>query len=194
MTLITSCNDENDIEKNTEKPDNEINMSDSNQIKLRQNNDKEEALIASFETKIIDKSDNRIHNLKLASSMIDGYILNPGEVFSFNETVGEADEEKGFKKAIVLHKKEKILDDGGGVCQVSSTLFNAAEQAGLEIIERHSHSKFVGYIPQGKDAAIAYGVFDLQFKNIYAYSIKIKVVANEETMSVSIIKGEMPSL
>ena len=184
-----SCSDEdNNSENINEKRKEEYNILEQNRNSADKITLNTESDIAIFETKIIDKSENRIHNLKLASSMIDGYVLKPGEAFSFNEVVGEANEERGFKKAIVLHKEDKVLDDGGGICQVSSTLYNAARQAGLEIIERHSHSKDVGYIPQGQDAAIAYDTFDLKFKNTYTYHIMIKIIVNEEVITVSIKK------
>lgn len=187
MFFNLSCSDEDNNSENINKErKEEYNILKLNRPSPEKSIENAETVIAVFETKIIDKSENRLHNLKLASSMIDGYVLKPGETFSFNEIVGEANEERGFKKAIVLHKKYKVMDDGGGICQVSSTLYNAVKQAGLQIIERHSHTKDVGYIPQGQDAAIAYDAFDLKFKNTYTYPIMIKVIVNEEVISVSI--------
>lgn len=145
--------------------------------------------LSSFKTVILDQSEGRMHNLQLASSKINNYTLQPGEVFSFNNVVGPAEEENGFQKATVLQQKQPVLGEGGGVCQVSSTLFNAAQQAGLEIVERHSHSRNVGYIPQGQDAAIAYGAEDLKFKNNKGYAIKINAWVEGGYMRVTISKA-----
>ena len=147
--------------------------------------------LGSHKTDILDMSEGRVHNLKLASEKISKSIVQPGEVFSFNQVVGKAEAEKGFKDATVIKKNKRVIDEGGGVCQVSSTLFNAAEQAGMKIVERHSHSRDVGYIPQGRDAAIAYGGEDLKFKNVKSFPISIdaKIDEGNKEVVVSIYKA-----
>jgi vancomycin resistance protein YoaR len=147
-------------------------------------------VISSFKTTILDRSRTRVHNINLASQKISGYVIQPGETFSFNSVVGERLPERGFKKAIVIIKNKRAYEEGGGICQVSSTLYNAAELAGLEIIERHSHSKDIHYLPLGKDAAVAYGSLDLKFKNTKSYPIKIKAYVEGNKMVVSILRAE----
>lgn len=108
---------------------------------------------------------NRTENVRLASEKIKGTVLGPGEVFSFNEVVGPRSKEAGFLTAIVISNGKFVLGLGGGICQVSSTLYNSVLAANLEIIERHPHSLPVTYVPRGKDATIAYGSLDFKFKN-----------------------------
>ena len=108
----------------------------------------------------------RVKNIELAASRVSGVLVAPGEVFSFNEAIGEISRETGYSTAYVISKGRTVLGDGGGVCQVSTTLFRAAIAAGLPIIERRSHSFPVKYYnPQGFDATIYPGVADLKFTN-----------------------------
>ena len=116
-------------------------------------------------TNASSSSKNRLANIKLALEYIDGTCLKPGETFSFNETVGERTKARGFKVATAYSSGTVIEEVGGGICQVSTTLFNAAVKADLEIIERHNHSLTVGYVDRGKDAAVNWGSQDLRFKN-----------------------------
>ncbi len=176
LFMITACK-KNEIEKEA-KPQKPI-VKKSEMIT--------EYELSSFTTTIIDKSEGRVHNLKLAQQKLDGTIIETGEDFSFNETIGKADEANGYKKAVVIKEEELEMDDGGGICQISSTLYNAAELAGMEIIERHSHTRDVGYIPKGRDAAIAYGKWDLRFKNTQPYPIKIETSITDEQVVITII-------
>jgi vancomycin resistance protein YoaR len=118
-----------------------------------------------FTTEYDAAQKNRTLNLQIATDTINGIILAPGEVFSFNEIIGKTTRDKGYKPAKIFVKGKEKQGLGGGICQLSSTLYNAAEYAGLEIIERHAHSKPVHYVEKGRDAATAYGSVDLKFKN-----------------------------
>ncbi|MBR6728724.1 MAG: VanW family protein, partial [Clostridia bacterium] len=93
-------------------------------------------LLAQSETKLLNRENDRVHNILLAAESLDGYELAPGEVFSFNDVVGDRTEEKGYRDAPVYIKGKEAEDCGGGVCQVSTTLYQAADAAGLSIIER----------------------------------------------------------
>ena len=112
---------------------------------------------------------NRIYNISLASSRFKGVLLAPGEIFSFNEVLGDVSLFTGYKQAYIIKDGKTILGDGGGVCQVSTTLFRAALNAGLPIIERRAHSYRVGYYeqdsPPGLDATVYAPTTDLKFKN-----------------------------
>ena len=121
---------------------------------------------------------NRNYNLKKACKAINGTIIKPGEVFNWFKVVGPASGSRGYKKAMVFRGKTKrALDYGGGVCQVSSTLYQAALQANLKILERHEHSQPVSYAKKGKDATVTYGVNNLKFKNTKNYKIKLVTYA-----------------
>ena len=115
----------------------------------------------------------RTTNIKVACKYIDGTILKPGEIFSFNEIVGRRTPERGFKIATVYSGQETLEGYGGGVCQVSTTIFNAVLYANLQIVERCQHSMTVHYVPYGRDAAISWGSADFKFKNTTNSPIKI---------------------
>ena len=142
--------------------------------------------LSEFSTEFNPKDKNRANNLHLAASAINGAVVPPGEVFSYNETVGPTGEKYGYKKATIFIKGKKSKGYGGGVCQVSSTLFNAADLAGLEIVERHDHSRDVDYVPDGRDAATSYGGVDMKFKNTLAFPIKLSVTIMEGKITAEI--------
>ncbi|HZJ84948.1 MAG TPA: VanW family protein [Syntrophomonadaceae bacterium] len=121
----------------------------------------------------IEGSKERYSNILLASKSINNTLLWPTEYFSFNEIVGPRTAKRGYKPAPVILSGEIELDYGGGVCQVSSTLYNAAQLSNMEIIERHGHSKPVEYVPIGHDATVSYGELDLIFKNVSASPVII---------------------
>ncbi len=143
-------------------------------------------LIGSAQTKILDWADNRIHNIRLAIGKINGYMLEPGQGFSFNQVVGPRTAERGYKTATVLMHQEKVQDYGGGVCQVSSTLFQAVRAAGLTVTERHSHQKDVGYAHPGDDAAVDYGNKDMSFVNNTGKTIKIEMSVGNGVVSAAV--------
>ncbi len=116
---------------------------------------------------------NRVHNVGLAAAYIRGTILAPGEVFSYNRTVGPRTGSRGFREAPVLIDNELVPGDGGGVCQVSSTLFNVALLSDMQILVRTNHMRPVAYLPIGRDATVTYGGLDLQFKNTSGHYMMI---------------------
>ena len=122
-------------------------------------------LIAYAVTNASSSSSNRLSNIKLALSLINGTCLEPGQTFSFNETVGKRTEARGFKVATAYSSGEVTEQVGGGICQVSTTLFNAVVKSDLKIDERHAHSLTVHYVDLGKDAAVDWGNKDLKFTN-----------------------------
>ena len=116
-------------------------------------------------TNASSSSSNRLSNIRLALSMIDGTCLEPGESFSFNAVVGQRTTDRGFKTATAYSGGKVTEEVGGGICQVSTTLFNAVVKADLKVDERHSHSLTVSYVDLGKDAAVDWGNKDLRFTN-----------------------------
>ena len=121
---------------------------------------------------------NRIHNISLAASRMDGTIISPGETFSFNDALGDVSKFTGYKEAYIIKEGKTILGDGGGVCQVSTTLFRAVLRAGLPIVERHPHAYRVSYYeqdsPPGLDATVYAPSYDLKVKNDTPASILIE--------------------
>lgn len=133
------------------------------------------------------KSEGRANNIKVASQSINGAVIEPGETFSYNETVGPTTKKNGYKLGKIFVRGKKSEGYGGGVCQVSSTLYNAAEKAGMEIVERHHHSLPVNYVEKGKDAATSYGVIDFKFANTKEYPVMIQSNVNENQLVVEIV-------
>ena len=117
---------------------------------------------------------NRNTNLKLACQALNGKIIRPGEVLSYNETLGERTAEKGYKAAGAYEGNKTVQTIGGGICQVSSTLYYACLKADLEIVQRTAHGFTVSYVPYGMDATVSWGTLDYKFKNNTAYPIRIE--------------------
>lgn len=126
-------------------------------------------------------------NISLAVQSINNLLLFPGDIFSFNDAVGPRTAVRGYMPAPVIISGHKENDFGGGVCQVSSTIFNAAERAGMEIIERHPHTRPVRYVPQGRDAAVDYGFLDLKFKNVLNTPVIVKAGCGHGKIWVEIL-------
>ena len=136
-------------------------------------------LISSYTTKYDASNINRSGNLKIAADKINGTVLMPGEEFSYNEVVGKRTIEEGYKNAKMYENGQVVDGLAGGICQISSTLYNAVLLANLEITERRNHSYTSSYVPAGRDATVVYGRQDFKFKNSRTYPIKIEAnVAN----------------
>ena len=130
-------------------------------------------LLSTFSTRYVTSNKNRTTNLRLAANKINGTVIIPGETFSFNKIVGKRTIEAGYKDA-AIYQDGKVVDGlAGGICQISSTLFNAVVYANLEITERRNHQFVPSYVTAGRDATVVYGAQDFKFKNTRNYPIKI---------------------
>lgn len=133
---------------------------------------------------------NRIYNINLAASRINGVLIPPGEIFSFNDKVGDISSASGYKQAYVIKEGRTVLDDGGGVCQDSTTLFRAVLNAGLPVIKRTAHAYRVGYyeqgFPPGLDATVFAPSVDFQFKNDTTHHILIQAYTVGNTLYVDL--------
>lgn len=160
------------------------------QAPITQSATAEDTVIGSYTSEILDTDKNRVNNIVLAVGEINGKVVAPGKVFSFNRTVGRRTAEDGYKKARIILRGKKSWGRGGGVCQVSSTLYNAVLAGGLKIVERHHHSRRISYVPEGKDATVVYGVKDFKFKNNRPYPVKItgKVEDGKVTIEITEIR------
>lgn len=144
-------------------------------------------LIGSYAT-AYNPNISRAVNIALASSRINGLVIQPGESFSFNQAILPRTTANGYVKANVIVNKKYVLGIGGGICQVSSTLYAAMLTAGLPATERHPHSLDVGYIPVGMDATISGNALDLRFTNIFDKPIQIQAAADQGTLTISLYK------
>ena len=149
------------------------------------------ALIAKFATYYGDSSENRKHNIALAASAIDGVLLPPEEEFSFNDTVGARTEERGYKAAFVINDGAFVEGVGGGVCQVSGTLYNCALLADLAVTCVHPHSLPVSYVAPSFDAMVS-SWSDLRFVNTLSAPVTLKMTADGQYLRAEIygVKGE----
>jgi vancomycin resistance protein YoaR len=143
-------------------------------------------VLGKFATSYATSSKNRSDNVELAASRINGIILMPDEEFSYNKTVGNRTAANGFKEAPVFENGETVQGMGGGVCQVSSTLYSAVLYADLQVLERQSHSLTVSYVPKGQDATVAYGSIDFRFKNNTKGPIKLSAKTGGKSLEISI--------
>ncbi|RBW69797.1 VanW family protein [Bacillus taeanensis] len=150
-----------------------------------------EERIGQYVTYFNTRNKNRSHNISLAAKAIDNYVVFPGEVFSFNEVVGKRTKENGYLRAPVIVKGELSQGIGGGICQVSSTLFNAVDSAGAEIVERYSHSRSVPYVPPGRDATVSWYGPDFRFQNKYNQPILIRAKAFEGKVFINIYSSDV---
>lgn len=130
-------------------------------------------LLATFSTNYQASNTNRTTNLKLAASKINGTVLLPGEEFSYNATVGERTVAAGFKEAAIFNAGKVENGLGGGICQISTTLYDAVVMANLDITERRNHQFVTSYVGAGKDATVVWGSQDFKFKNTRDYPIRI---------------------
>lgn len=143
---------------------------------------KKPVLMAEFSTTYPNSPPDRNYNLALAASKISGTVVPPGGLFSFNQTLGPAERAQGFRKAGVFVGNRIVQGYGGGVCQVSSTLYNAVVRAGLKVVQRRPHPMTVPYLPPGHDATIAYPYFDLKFRNTTSEPVRIGGEGQGETV------------
>lgn len=152
----------------------------------------DESVIGSYKTTFNPSVAGRSANIALSAGDINQVILGPGDRFYFNLITGERTPERGYQKAMEIVDKEFVEGYGGGICQTSSTLYNAVAAAGLEILELHNHSRSIGYVPAGKDATVAYGFKDFKFMNSKDYPIMIKtnVDLNSGSIEVQILAAK----
>ena len=152
------------------------------------NYDEDTSTLSTFSTKVYTKTADRLKNLSIVCDRISGTVVAPGEEFSYNDTCGPYNKENGFGKATIFVNGEDVQEYGGGVCQLSSTLYNAVKDIGVDITERHNHSKEVYYVPKNQDATVSYGSLDFKFKNLNTYPIRIEANSDENKVTVSIYK------
>jgi len=143
--------------------------------------------LGQFSTSYASSNANRATNVELAAKRINGVILNPNEEFSYNKVVGNRTSANGFKEAPVFANGETVQGMGGGVCQVSSTLYSAVLYADLQVTQRRNHSMTVSYVPKGQDATVSYGTIDFRFKNNTNSPVMISATTAGKKVTISIL-------
>ena len=143
-------------------------------------------ILASFSTTLTGSVPGRTHNIRLVCRELDGVVMAPGDVLSFNRRVGPRTAERGYCDAPVILRESRQLQLGGGICQAASTLFVAALVSGLSVVKRHRHSNPVDYIPLGQDATISWGVKDLQLRNDLDQPVRVHLEVLGATLTARI--------
>ena len=150
-------------------------------------------MLSTFSTRYDASNIPRTTNLKLAMQKLNGVVVSPGETFSYNKTLGKRTAEAGYKEAGGFAGGRVVQTLAGGICQISSTLYDAVLYANLDIVERHNHMFLAGYVGAGKDATVVYGTYDFKFKNTRKYPVMIKTSIGNGIAQISIygIKEEV---
>jgi vancomycin resistance protein YoaR len=142
--------------------------------------------LVSYTTQMGESSSNRIHNVHLMADYIDGTIVKPGEVFSFNDVVGPRTSERGFLEGQMIIGSLVLPSIGGGVCQTATTLFNDAFELGLPIVARVNHNLYLAHYPLGRDATVSWGGPDFKFKNDLKHGLLIKASYTDATLTFTV--------
>lgn len=144
-------------------------------------------VIGAYATSLDGRALNQRHNAVMALKRLDGAVILPGAVFSFNQRVGSFNRDGGYRRAPVSYNGQLIDSWGGGVCQASTTTYNAALLGGLQIVERHPHQFSPSYVPPGRDAAVAFGDIDLKLRNPYPFPISIRAGVQGTHLQVQLL-------
>jgi len=193
LLTLSACGQNNNIENqnyNAARSSSSINNVTQEQSTPPTEEEKQaptETTLCEFSTPIKSKSSNRLNNIQITCQTLNGKTVNNGEEFSFCQTVGQVSSSKGYKLADVIINKQIKQALGGGMCQVSTTLYNAVLAApSLQVTERHQHDKPVNYIEAGMDATVSYGSKDFKFVNNSGKTIKIYANADNGVVYVKI--------
>jgi len=173
---------------NTNQVSKQENNPATNEVTINEENIEED--IAEFITRLPNDTEARDDNIKLACKTLNDTVVKKGETFSLWEVLGCPTKEKGYEKAKTFTSDGKVTKSyGGGICQLSTTIYNAALKVKeLKVTERHEHSREVPYIEDGKDAAVSYGSADLKFKNTLDYDIKIEAEVENREVKIKLIR------
>ena len=142
--------------------------------------------LSKFSTSFSSSNYSRSTNISLAAQKLNGVVIMPGETFSYNQTVGQRTKAAGFKEAPAYLNGQVVQEVGGGICQVSSTLYNAVLYSNLEIVERYNHGFKPSYVKPGLDATVSWGGPDFKFKNNRNYPIRIKTDTSGKVLKIYI--------
>ena len=152
------------------------------------------SLLGSYSTQILTTDENRYNNIKIVADKLNGFVLQPGSGFSFNDELGPYGKDDGFLEAkILLSNGEESTGYGGGVCQLSTTLYNAIKDLeDIEITEHHNHSTPVAYAPKNQDATVSLqSGLDFKFINNYDYPIRFETMHNPNKLTVEVHRSDV---
>jgi hypothetical protein len=148
----------------------------------------QETFITGYFTRLLKSPAGRTTNITLSCGKINGKVLQPGEIFSFNQTVGPRTANAGYQSAAIFAGRKVVSGIGGGICQTATTLYNLALEANLQVVERHPHSLKVAYTAAGRDATVSWGSADLRFINTMDYPVKILCRVENDLVIVALVR------
>ncbi len=150
-------------------------------------------VLAAYSTSLEGRTPEQLANIRRAARCVNGSRVLPGQEFSLSRTLGPTTPDRGWQRAAAFVGGEVEAAVAGGICQVSSTLYNAALLAGMTVTERHAHSRPVASVPPGRDATVAWGIADLRFRNGRPGPVTVSALAEGHRLTVSISgPGEKP--
>ncbi len=152
-----------------------------------------ETVVGGYATSLRGRTEGQRHNAGLALARLVGARIAPGATFSFNRRVGSFSRDRGFRKAPVSYNGQLLDDWGGGVCQTSTTLYNAALLAGMHVVERNHHRFAPSYVPPGRDAAVAFSGVDLRFQNPYPFPVRVVGSIEGDRLRISLLGPKIPA-
>lgn len=188
--ILTGCNENQNNIHETQNDDFSSSHIQNNEPSNSTNKSSTTStLISTFSTIIKDDSAGRLTNISITCNTLNGTIIEKGDIFSFNNVVGEPTTERGYQEASIIIDHHTARGIGGGNCQVCSTLYNAVlNVSSLSVVERHEHGKDVGYVPEGKDATISYGSLDFKFRNDTGHSIRIDAISDNKNITINLVQ------
>lgn len=142
--------------------------------------------IAHYSSSLVERSATQRQNIRMAAQRLDGAVVGPGERCSFNAMVGPRTVERGFVPANAFMEGQLTRSLGGGICQVSSTLYAAVQETSLKVLERSPHHTVVQSVPPGRDAAVWYGKADLVWQNTFEQPVKIRAIADDARLRIEL--------
>lgn len=150
----------------------------------------DEVVVASYSTYFNSGDTGRSKNIELSAEALNNVIVGTGDIVSFNNTVGPREKERGYQPAPEALNGKLVMGIGGGVCQTSSTLFNAVDKVGVDYVEKHNHSVSIGYVPTGRDATVSYGGLDFRFMNKAGAPFLLKTKVDRGKLTVEVRTSE----
>lgn len=153
---------------------------------------KQTVVIGQFASSFEDRLSTQTKNAQLAATRLNGTVIEPGETLSFNKVVGTWSRDQGYRKAPVSFSGTLVPAFGGGVCQTSTTLYNACLLAGMKVVERHHHHFAANYVPPGRDAAVAFPNIDLKLQNVSGAPIKIECEYDDRHLVIKLLSTQRP--
>ncbi|OCT13177.1 hypothetical protein A8709_20760 [Paenibacillus pectinilyticus] len=150
--------------------------------------------ISEFTTSFPSSGEGRVHNIRVTASTIQDYLMAPGDTFDYSKIIEQTEAKFGYKEAPVILNGTLVPGIGGGICQVSTTLYNAVLRSGLEIVERRNHSLPVSYVPLGQDATFANGYINFKFRNTTGSYVWIQTITTDSAVTVKLFGHQTPAI